>query len=216
MDTVIGTTTLDFDDNCWPRQDSLGLFPSNLVLPDICFPSSAIIHDHLCDIEVDNLVTMTESMKKTPKGTVVLTGANGGLGVAMVKKIVSRPELAAFHGLYVVRDATSSPALQSAIKGAARPHPHDVLSLDLTRLDDVRKVAASINSLVAAGEIPPIRALILNAAYLEFENQTWTEDGFDTTFAAAYLGHWLLTMLLLQSMDRDSGRIVVIGSSAHE
>lgn len=159
---------------------------------------------------------MTKPMNDMPKGTVVLTGANGGLGVAMVKKIVSRPELAAFHGLYAVRNAASAPALRSAIQDAARPHSHDVLSLDLTRLDDVRKVAASINSLVAAGKIPPIRALILNAAYLEFENQTWTEDGFDTTFASAYLGHWLLTMLLLQSMDRDSGRIVVIASFAHE
>lgn len=88
--------------------------------------------------------------------------------------------------------------------------------MDLTRLDSVRETAATINERVKSGAIPPIRALVLNAAYLEFEQQTWTDDGFDTAFAAAYLGHWLLTMMLLESLDRDHGRIVVIGSSAHE
>ncbi|KAG8163455.1 hypothetical protein KVR01_006752 [Diaporthe batatas] len=159
---------------------------------------------------------MADHQKFAPKGTVLLTGANGGLGVAMVKKIVSRPDLANLQGLYVVRNAASAPSLRSAVAGAVRPHPHDVISLDLTRLDDVRKVAADINARVASGQIPPIRALILNAAYLEFEQQTWTEDGFDTTFASAYLGHWLLTMLLLQSLDHQVGRIVVIASSAHD
>ncbi|KAK7749677.1 hypothetical protein SLS53_000256 [Cytospora paraplurivora] len=150
-----------------------------------------------------------------PKGTLIITGANGGLGVAMVRRIVSRPDLAALHGVYMVRSSTA-PALRSAIDNAVRPHSHEVVPLDLTRLQDVRRIAADINSRVEAGEVPPIRALILNAAYLEFTEQTWTEDGFDTSFASAYLGHWLLTLLLLQSMDRESGRIVVINSSAHE
>ncbi|OTA62229.1 NAD(P)-binding protein [Hypoxylon sp. EC38] len=151
------------------------------------------------------------------KGTILLTGANGGLGVAVVRKIVSRPELAAYHGLYAVRESSSSQRLRSALRDATvGPHSHDIVSLDLTRLDAVRDVATTINARVAAGEIPPIRALILNAAYLEFEEQTWTAEGFDTSFAATYLGHWLLTLMLLQSVDRNYGRILVIGSSAHE
>lgn len=130
---------------------------------------------------------------------------------------MSRPELAAYHGLYVVRDASSSLRLRSAPRDSAvEPHSHDIVSLELTSLAAVRDVATTINARVAAGEIPPIRVLILNAAYLEFEEQTWTDEGFDTSFAAAYLGHWLLTLMLLQSMDRDVGRILVIGSSAHE
>ncbi|KAK6197007.1 hypothetical protein LQW54_010969 [Pestalotiopsis sp. IQ-011] len=80
----------------------------------------------------------------------------------------------------------------------------------------VRETAAAISERVKSGDLPPIRALILNAAYLEFEQQTWTDDGFDTAFAVAYLGHWLLAILLLESLDRDHGRIVVIGSSAHD
>lgn len=157
------------------------------------------------------------------KGTIVLTGANGGLGNAVVRRILSQPELRSHHGVYAVRDASFATALRSILESDQRHgreyqlhHTNDVISLDLARLDSVRRTAAVINERVKSGELPPIRALILNAAYLEFEQQTWTDDGFDTAFAVAYLGHWLLAMLLLESLDRDHGRIVVIGSSAHE
>ena len=73
-----------------------------------------------------------------------------------------------------------------------------------------------IQARVSAGEIPPIRALILNAGFQDFGKQSWTDDGLDTTFAANYLGHWLLTLLLLTSIDKEAGRIIVIGSYGHE
>lgn len=87
--------------------------------------------------------------------------------------------------------------------------------MDTSKLAEVREAALSINRRVAMGDIPPIRVLILNAGYVEFEDQTWV-DGFDTSFASTYLGHWLFALMLLQSMNRETGRIVVIGSSAHE
>ncbi|KAI1759916.1 hypothetical protein GGR53DRAFT_511933 [Hypoxylon sp. FL1150] len=152
------------------------------------------------------------------KGTIVLTGANGSLGSAIISKIVSTPEFAAHHGIYIARDAAAAPALTYAlhITGASYSHSHDILSLDLADLKSVRDIAATINARVTAADIPPIRALILNAGWQEFNTQTWTKDGFDMTFMVNYLSHWLLTMMLLQSMDRESGRIVVIGSLAHD
>ncbi|KIW14108.1 hypothetical protein PV08_06889 [Exophiala spinifera] len=150
------------------------------------------------------------------KGTILVTGANGGLGSAIVEKIVTKPELSAYHGLYTVRDATAAPALTSTLARGTSSHANDVLSLDLTKLDNVRQVAESINARVSTGQIPPIRALILNAGFLEFGKQSWTDDGLDVTFAANYLGHWLLTILLLKSIDKDAGRIVVVGSQSHD
>ncbi|KAM4066413.1 short chain dehydrogenase [Hirsutella rhossiliensis] len=158
---------------------------------------------------------MTGSNHEKSPGTILLTGANGSLGSAIVSSIVSTPELAAHHGLYTVRDAEAAPALRSAL-GAAPRHCHDVKSLDLADLAAVRRTAAAINARVASGDIPRIRALILNAGYLEFTTQAWTDDGFDMSFASNYLGHWLLTLLLLQSMDAEAGRVVVIGSESHD
>ncbi|KAI1123710.1 hypothetical protein F5Y10DRAFT_251322 [Nemania abortiva] len=152
------------------------------------------------------------------KGTIVVTGANGGLGSAIVSTIVSTPEWSRYHGVYTARDASTASALRSALQASPsiHPHPHSILSLDLSRMESVRAVATKINARVEAGEIPPIRALILNAGWNEFQSQTWTEDGFDMAFAVNYLGHWLLTLLLLKSMDRDVGRVVVVGSLAHD
>ncbi|KAF2832604.1 NAD(P)-binding protein [Ophiobolus disseminans] len=157
----------------------------------------------------------------TPDATILVTGAGGGLGSAIAAHVSCHLPRSIYHAIYTVRD-TSRPheALRAALLS---PHgsqsQHEVLSLDLARLSSVRALAASVNRRVASGEIPPIRALVLNAGLLEFEKQTWAADadgGFDMTFASNYLGHWLLTLLLLQSMDRDCGRIVVIGSSAHD
>ncbi|KAI1211126.1 putative short-chain dehydrogenase [Annulohypoxylon truncatum] len=150
-----------------------------------------------------------------PKGTILVTGANGGLGTAIVKNIIARPDLAAYHGVYTVRDVAAASSLQSALR-TAKSHPHDVLPLDLSKQSSVRETAAVINAKVSNGEIPQIRALILNAGYREWPGRTRIEDGLDITFSSNYLGHWLLTLLLLQSMDRESGRVVIVGGWVHD
>ncbi|KAI1199596.1 putative short-chain dehydrogenase [Nemania serpens] len=137
----------------------------------------------------------------TPKGTIVLTGANG------------------------VRDASSAAALDSILRrnavgssstvGDQRPG-HEMLALDLCRPSSVREAAATINAKVQSGAIPRIQALILNAGLREAHGQIWTDEGLDTTFASNYLGHWLLMLLLLQSMNRESGRVVVLGGIVHD
>ncbi|KAI1098023.1 putative short-chain dehydrogenase [Jackrogersella minutella] len=150
-----------------------------------------------------------------PKGTILVTGANGGLGTAIVKTIVTRPDLAAYNGVYTVRDVATATSLQSTLK-TAKSHPHDILSLDLSKQSSVREAAAAINAKVSNREIPRIRALILNAGYREPPGQTRIEDGLDITFTSNYLGHWLLVLLLLQSMDRELGRVVIVGGWVHD
>lgn len=146
-----------------------------------------------------------------------VTGANGGLGSAIVKHIAASAELAGYYGLYAVRSASSE--LSAALASAKAGHTHEVLTLDLTSQSSIRRIAAAINARVAAGEIPPIRALVLNAGFQDFGKQQWLKEAdgaLDVTFAANYSGHWLLTLLLLQSMDKQMGRVVVVGSQAHE
>ncbi|TGJ81186.1 hypothetical protein E0Z10_g7583 [Xylaria hypoxylon] len=151
------------------------------------------------------------------KGTIVVTGSGGGLGCALVSKIISTTELADYHSIYTVRSTLSSAVkLQSILSSAPKAYRYDVQSLDLSRLVNVREFASKLNARVAAGEIPPIRALILNAAVNDMGKQSFTNDGFDTGFASNYLSHWVLTLLILQSMDRKDGRIVVVGSATHD
>lgn len=137
----------------------------------------------------------------------------------MVSKIVSSPELSAYHGIYTVRNVASPLplSLRSAL-GKARigGHKYDVESLELSRLGSVRALADAINARVKADELPPIRALILNASYNDMGKENYTEGGFESTFQINYLSQWLLTLKLLGCMDRENGRIVVVGSACHK
>ncbi|KAI0837146.1 NAD(P)-binding protein [Hypoxylon sp. FL0890] len=132
----------------------------------------------------------------TLKGTIVLTGANGGLGSCVVAKIASSRDLAdKYHGIYAVRDSSPTPTLRRALrpKQGSTSHPHEIISLNLERLENVREVATDINNRVSKEEIPAIHAVTVN-----------------------YLSQWLMTLLLLQSMDRENGRVVVLGSHMHD
>lgn len=202
---------------CDPRKRRASPVPITIDIP---LSSAHYLTDHYDDFTADTIITTKLGSwhgTANTKGTIFVTGANGGLGSAIVEQIVSQPELTAYHGLYTVRDATSASAatLDDTLAGSPS-HQRDVLSLDLTKLDSVRRVAEAINARVSASDIPPIRTLILNAGLREFDKQSWTEDGLDTTFSANYLGHWLLTLLLLKSMDKESGRIVLVGGQSHE
>lgn len=152
------------------------------------------------------------------KGTIVITGTNGDLGHSIAARIASSHDLATnYYGIYAVRDSSSAGPLLGALQQEQTPgsHPHQVVSVNLERLDNVRELAESINNQVPRGEIPVVRTLILNAGYLQHEKQRWVEGDLDVTWVVNYLSQWLLTLLLLQSMDRDHGRIIVLGPCSH-
>lgn len=99
-------------------------------------------------------------------GTILLTGANGGLGTAILNTILLRPELSGCHGIYMVRDANTATAFQTTL-GGTKFYPHDITLLNLLNLENVCQVAVAVNAKVLAGEVPPIWALILNVDYRE-------------------------------------------------
>lgn len=66
-----------------------------------------------------------------------------------------------------------------------------MLSLDISTLASVRAGAKAINDLVASGALPPIRALILNAAIQHNQGQTFTNDGLESNFGVDYLSNFL-------------------------
>lgn len=99
--------------------------------------NSYILNLELADFAADEMATPA-------KGSILVTGANGGLGSAIVESIASSPELSSYHGLYAVRNAAHAPSLTSALAHSAK-HSHDIVGLDLTKLDAVRKTAERIN-----------------------------------------------------------------------
>ena len=151
------------------------------------------------------------------KGTVIITGANGGLGSAFVSQFLRSPQASAHTGLFAVRNPSTATTLQKVVSSESRPNSHhEILSLDISTLDSVRTGAKAINDRVASGALPPIRALVLNAAVQHATGQNFTKDGLEANFGINYLSNFLLTLLLLQSMDKDSGRVVMVASWTHD
>jgi hypothetical protein len=135
------------------------------------------------------------------KGTVLITGANGGLATAFIEKLIeSHPP---YYGVFTVRgtSAQSSAVLAKAVSNT--DFPHSILPLDLDDLISVRNFAKDINSKVSSRQLPKIRALILNAAIQTFNGVTHTKGGIEMNFGVNYLANFLLVLLLLQSMDSN-------------
>lgn len=95
-----------------------------------------------------------------------MTGANGALGTSIVSNILSRSELFSnYVGVYSVRKTATASQLNKTLASAPVSHKYQTLDMDLGSLANVRKAADTLNRKVANGELPPIRALILNAGY---------------------------------------------------
>lgn len=121
-------------------------------------------------IPISSTYLIDNTKMSTPQGTILVTGANGGLGAAIVDDIIKKPNLASnYAGVYTVRKAATATRLQKTLSYAPASHKHDTVDLDLSSLASVRTVAVEINRRVSAGELPPIRALILNAGYQDHE-----------------------------------------------
>ncbi|KXJ87996.1 hypothetical protein Micbo1qcDRAFT_167105, partial [Microdochium bolleyi] len=74
------------------------------------------------------------------QGTIIITGAGGGLGTAITAHLAAaHPD---YHVMLLVRDAAApSAALQSAVQGKLRSY--EFASVDLCRLASVREFAAA-------------------------------------------------------------------------
>ncbi|KAI4996174.1 hypothetical protein ZWY2020_046440 [Hordeum vulgare] len=143
--------------------------------------------------------------------TAIITGATSGI----------RAETARCWRCRV--PVWSSGAERQGGRGHARAHPRQcpgadvlVLHLDLSSLASVRDFARRFLSLGL-----PLHLLINNAGKFSHGQLALSEDGVEMTFATNYLGHFLLTKLLLARMAETAaatgvqGRIVNVSSSVH-
>ncbi|MGW7048326.1 oxidoreductase [Streptomyces avermitilis] len=126
--------------------------------------------------------------------TVVVTGANSGLGIATVEALAR----AGAHVVLAVRDLERGEAAAAGVRGSV-----EVRRLDLADLASVREFAA--------GWQGDLDLLINNAGVMNIPEAA-TKDGFETQFGTNHLGHFALTNLLL---PRIKDRVVTVSSGAH-
>ena len=137
--------------------------------------------------------------------TAVVTGANGGLGLASAKALAG-------HGAHVVMAARNQTKAASARDEILAAHPDaslEIVELDLGSLASVKASADAI-----AAKHARIDILMCNAGVMAMPQGT-TEDGFDTQMGTNVLGHWALLSHLLPIVVATPGaRIVTLSSTA--
>ena len=86
-----------------------------------------------------------------------------------------------------------------------------VKKLDLTSIESIKKFAQEVNL-----QFESIDILINNAGVMMCPKEL-TTDGFEVQFQSNYLGHFLLTLLLIDKMKKSKyqPRIINVSSIAH-
>jgi carbonyl reductase 1 len=140
---------------------------------------------------------------------VVVTGANAGIGLAIVKNLVARPE--GYHVFLCCRNpAKGAEALSSMPAG---PGSAEVLQLDVTNSKDIAAAAEAIASKCPEG----VYALVNNAGVgidLPFLNANTDPATASNTLGPNYYGALAVTEALLPQL-RPGGRIVNISSGMY-
>ena len=137
--------------------------------------------------------------------TFFVTGANSGLGRAMVEALATR-------GGDVVLAARSEERTRPVLDAIRARQPAgrvEFVRLDVADLASVRRAA---DAFLATGR--PIDVLVNNAGVAGTE--ALSPQGFDLTYATNHIGPFLLTDLLLPAVRQaPQGRIVNVASIAH-
>lgn len=136
--------------------------------------------------------------------TVVVTGATSGIGEVAADRLAGKGA----RILFIARDVHRGDETLKHLRAIAPHAEHAVYFADLSKVRDMRRVAAEI----AAAE-PKIDVLVNNAGAL-FNTRRVTEDGLEMTFATNHMSYFVLTNLLKPRMG-PGARIVNTSSDAH-
>lgn len=140
--------------------------------------------------------------------TVVVTGANSGLGYEAAREFAT-------HGASVVlacRNIDQGTEAGEEIREEAPEAPLTVIELDLADLSSVREFAANF-----AETHDELHILCNNAGVMAIPRSE-TTDGFETQFGVNHVGHFALTGLLMSYLRETAGetRVVTQSSALHE
>ncbi|XP_077411188.1 retinol dehydrogenase 12-like isoform X2 [Vanacampus margaritifer] len=146
------------------------------------------------------------SEERLDKKTVIITGANTGIGKETARDLAARGA----RIIMACRDLERAEEARSEIVEDTGNENVLVRKLDLSDSRSIRAFAELINK-----EEKQVNILINNAGIMMCPYSK-TADGFEMQFGVNHLGHFLLTYLLLDLIKFSApARIVVVASVAH-
>ncbi|KAI3928083.1 hypothetical protein MKW98_023684 [Papaver atlanticum] len=148
-----------------------------------------------------------EKKKTLRKGSVVITGASSGLGLATAKALA---ETGKWHVIMACRDFLK--AERAAKSAGMSKENYTIMHLDLSSLDSVRQF---VDNFRQSGR--PLDVLVNNAAVYQptAREPAFTAEGFELSVGTNHLGHFLLSRLLMDDLNKSdypSKRLIIVGS----
>src|SRR5215475_4549211 len=137
---------------------------------------------------------------------IVMTGATSGIGQIAAERLAGMGA----RLVMVARDRARGEAMLTKLGAHAPGRRHSVHYADMSRLQEVRRVAREI----AAAETR-IDVLVNNAGAV-FSRRSVTEDGLERTFALNHMAYFVLTAGLIGRLVASApARVVNTASNAH-
>ncbi|XP_016431482.1 retinol dehydrogenase 12-like [Sinocyclocheilus rhinocerous] len=138
--------------------------------------------------------------------TVIITGANTGIGKETVRDLAKRGA----RVIMACRDLEKAEAARKELMEDSGNQNIVANKLDLSDTKSIRAFAELINK-----EEKQVNILINNAGIMMCPYSK-TADGFEMQFGVNHLGHFLLTYLLLDLLKKSApSRIINVASVAH-
>jgi NAD(P)-dependent dehydrogenase (short-subunit alcohol dehydrogenase family) len=138
---------------------------------------------------------------------VIVTGGSGGIGQAIVESFARQKAIVIMANRNVANAIDAADVIAQKTGGDIR-----VMHLDLGSFESVRSFAKMFLHKFN-GEL---HYLINNAGILGESGSRVSQDGFELTLQVNYLGHFLLTELLLPALRQNRpSRVINVASTAH-
>jgi len=150
-----------------------------------------------------------EQMPDCSSRTVVITGANSGLGFEATKAFAAKGATVVMACRSRGRGERAANEVKDAVEGSGATL--NVRECDLGSLDSVASFAGGVRE-----EYDALHTLCNNAGVMAIPRQE-TEHGFEKQFGVNHLGHFALTAHLLALLVATDGetRVVTQSSGAH-
>lgn len=150
----------------------------------------------------------TDNIPSQQGKTVLITGANSGLGLE-ASKVLSKKGA---QIIMAVRNLQKGKEAAEKIKQENPSAKLDIMVLDLADFNSIKKFSEEVHS-----KYSQIHILMDNAGIMAPAKRELTKQGFEAQFGTNHLGHFLLTGLLLDILkNTPNSRIAVQSSIVHK
>ncbi len=149
----------------------------------------------------------TDNLKDQSGKTILITGANTGLGFQTAMELAKK-------NAFVIVAGRNEVKINQAIQDIKEECPTAILEAGIVDLSDLHSVKIFAESIVKKHDRLDV---LINNAGVMFPPASKTKDGYELQFGVNYMAHFALTAYLFHLINatKDS-RIVTLSSIAHK